>query len=298
MAQREASGVAYNWVQAAHVDYFVTLADLEKAGGSIYIESLDLVLSLNGLADVPYHPHSLHGERQGLMPPSVESEEHFHYRIEIHDQDGNFGDRFINVGGEVFNIRTNRSGKRRNGVYVIGSAPVMSANGHMPERCHYLQLEDADKKLHLYQSYKEALTLGNPADVYKRELDELAHQNRLEEAENKREEARIKTEQRMRDAEFETLRRDFQREREIAAQEQARTDTRQRERQAQLDEFAHSLKLQEQESKIRAMREKELYESRSQSRKDWSEVLKMFPVALSAGLAAFIAWDKFKQQSK
>ncbi len=297
-AQPEVHGHAFNRMQSSHIDYFVSLADLEKAGGSIYLESLDLVISVVGLTDMPYHPHSLHGERQGLMPPTDSREHiHFHYHIEIHDQDGNFGDRFINVGGEVFNVKADRSGQRRNGVYIAGSPPVMSASGQAPTRCHYLPFEEAEKKLHLYLSYKEALTLGNPADVYKRELEELAHANKLEEAENKREEARIKNDQRLRDSEFEEMKRLFQREREIAAQDQTRIEARNKDRQAQLDELGHQLKLQEHELKLRAMREREEYESRSQSRKDWSETFKLIPVGISALLTIYIAYSKMKDKS-
>ncbi len=297
-AQREVSGGALNWMQSAHVDYFVSRAEIEQAGGSIYIESLDLLISLNGLSDVPHHPHSLHGERQGLMALTP-AEEHgnFHYRIEIYDQDGNFGDRFINVGGEVFNIRSNRSGARRNGVYVVGSSPVMSTSGHLEERCQHLTFEEAEARLHLYLSYKEALTLGNPADVYKRELEDLAHRNRLEDANNKREEARIKNDQRTRDVEFEEMKRNFQREREIAAAEQLRVEARNKDRQGQLDELAHQLKLQDHELKLRAMREKEEYESRSQSRKDWSETFKLLPVGVSALLAIYVTYSKMKDKS-
>ncbi len=95
--------------------------------------------------------------------------------------------------------------------------------------------------------------------------------------------------------EFEELKRLFQREREQAAHIQAQAEARLKDRQTQLDELAHQLKLQEHEMKLRQMREKEDYESRSQSRKDWSEALKLIPVAISAVLAAYIAYSKYSE---
>lgn len=272
-------------MQATHLDYFITLHELEQNGSSMYLENLDVVISLMPPAMAPCHPFSLQGAREGLMSPRSTGGG-LEYRIEIYDQDGLHGDRFINISGEVFCIRVNRSGTRRNGVYVYGHAPQSTVSGPTQERTHFYDFEEADQRLHLYQSYNEALTLGNPSDVYKREIEAAQHELKVNEA-------RAREEARLRDIEFESLKRAFEREREHFKADQARQERRLKEREAQLEDLEHQYRLHEHELKMESLRRKDVYEERSTTRKDWSETLKFLPAAIMLLAAGYGAYKKY-----
>lgn len=279
------SGVG--WMNVAHVDYFVSMADFQANGSSVYIDELDIVLSLNSLDETPFHPHSLHGVRDRLMPsPLDEVGQAFHYRVEIHDRDGVFGDRFVNVGGEVFPIKRRTDQRGRAGVYVVSSYPANTITGVTSQRVRHYTFEEADKALHLYHSALEAQTHGNPADLYKKELEDLAHQNKVEEN-------RMKAEARRRDAEFESRKRDWEMEQQEAKRDQLREERRLRDRAAELDALQNSYRLQEHQLKLDKLYRTDMYEQRSDQRKNWQESFKLFPVLLTLVAAGIAAYKKF-----
>lgn len=221
------------------------------------------------------------------MPsPMDELGQAFNYRVEIHDCDGVFGDRFVNVGGEVFPIKRRTDQRGRAGVYVISSYPSNTITGVTSQRARHYTFIEADAKLHLYHSALEAQTHGNPSDVYKRELETIAHQNKLDEN-------RMKAEARQQAADLEDRKRIWEREREEAKQDQLREERRLRERAAELDALANNYRLQEHQLKVDKLYRTEMYEQRSDQRKNWSESLKLFPVLLTLVAAGIAAYKKF-----
>lgn len=280
--QQEWHSTAAQSMSTAHLDFLMSLNDLESHGGSVYIESLDIVISLKSYDTTPFHPASLHGMREGLMSRTLESQAGLNYRIEIFDQDNVFGDRFVNIGGEVFLVPTNRSGTRRNGVYIFGNNPVLTKEHAQRDRCKFVPLCEADEKLRLYHSHNEALTLGNPSDIYKRELE-------AQQAQLKSEEIRIKAWSLERQSELDGFKREFERERELAKMAQTQEDRRLQERRAELDRLKHHMDLE-------GLYRKEGYEVRTANRREWTDVVKYIPVILTLAAAGYGAYKKYVEE--
>lgn len=287
LPNREFVNTGVGYMQTSHVDFFISLAELEQNGNSIYIDEVDIVLSLNSLEETPYHPHSLSGMRERSMPHDpARREEDFHLSIEIHDSDNVFGDRFVNVHGEVYLVRRRRDAIGRDGIYLFSNYPVMSTTGTSRQRVRYFTFEEADQKLQLYHTHREALTLGNPADVYRKQLEDLQQFNKVEEF-------RMKNEARERDAEFDRQKREWEREREEAKQDQLRQERRLREREHELDLQQATFRAREHELKMDALYRKEGYEVRSAARRDWYEALKYIPAVITLVATGYAAYKKY-----
>jgi hypothetical protein len=161
------------------IDYLIQYSDFADYGGSVYLPNLDLTLSILPVEDAPPHPYSMVGLRHAAAGEVVELTERkgLTYQIRIIDRLGRFGDRYANLGGEVFHIKAERNcADMQCGVYAVSNYPANGDQSLPQARTRYFKFDDASEQLHLYYTFNEAKTLGNPQDVYKRELDDKAHQ--------------------------------------------------------------------------------------------------------------------------
>ena len=281
---------AGRYPHAGLVDYVVQYSDFEDYGGSVYLSNLDLTLSILPIEDAPPHPYSLVGMRQSVAAEVEELVERkgLTYQIRIVDRLGRFGDRYVNLGGEVFQIRAERNCEDMQcGVYAVSNYPANGDQSLPQARSRYFKFEDVAKELHLYLTFNEAKTLGNPQDIYKRDLDERAHQQKLREQDWAREKA---------DWQRESDERKQQMERETHEAKMRLLDREDRVRQRE-----ENAARQEQENRVleqRIRRDqlilKEAYDNRSHDRKEVQEILKHLPMLIGGIGAIYIAIKKLK----
>lgn len=272
------------------LDYLISAREFEQMGGSVYLENLDLTLSVNEGPYVPSHPFSLAGIRKQLAAGVLAEEaKGLSYGIRIVDRLGRFGDRYVNIGGEVFQIRAERNNNEpADGVYAVSQLPA-AGMGQVPEqgRCVHYRFEDADKALQLYTTYNDAKTLGNPQDVYKRDLEERAHRLKLEDLDFKERKAKWERESDERKRVFET--------------EQHEAKMRLMKREDQVRDREHNLTIQEQDFRYReaqlkrdTLELKDRLDNRSMDRKETIEILKHIPLLITGIGGIVLAIKKLK----
>lgn len=153
----------------------ILLGDLEKHRNEIYVHEHDLVVSLYRGIEAGPHPYSPLG-RALDMTTAMEREQNskaFCETIRIVDNDGSYGDRFINRNKNVYRIEAVRDATREDGVWVIRNKPF--ENTRLPSKIGWRRytFEEADTILELYKTYAEAEHCGDADYKRKQELMEL-----------------------------------------------------------------------------------------------------------------------------
>jgi hypothetical protein len=196
----------------------------------------------------------------------------FRYSIEIIDNAGKFGDRYLNIGNKVYRAPAQKDHERRDGVYVVSNEPVEGQIEMSERKVQLYSFEQAKEQLGLYRTPEEAMNLGDVSQAKKEELLNLEHQIQVEKAELARERQ--------------------QHEKEMLDKEKALKEAEEaRDRNARvIDEMRSE---QEHRQKLERERVKDYYEDRSYERKDSNETLKFLPtliLGIGAAVAAVFKW--------
>lgn len=161
-----------------YLDTVITYDDLRKCSGTVYSRETDLVVSMAGSGTRHVHPHSLEhyrctrlvNELNGNNPASLV------YKIEIVDNFGRFGRRFVRIASEVYAIDPIKDVIRRDGVYVTKNTPSLGNVSYSELHETYYSLEDGEKELLLFRSYEEAKVDGDLSAQRKKEAADLEYQ--------------------------------------------------------------------------------------------------------------------------
>jgi hypothetical protein len=255
------------------LDYSLTVEQLRQFGGSVYYHEVDCVFSLLSLEHSPPHPHSPAGRNLCLIDADGDGNmTGFRYSIEIIDNAGKFGDRYLNIGNKVYRAPAQKDHERRDGVYVVSNEPVEGQIEMSERKVQLYSFEQAKEQLGLYRTPEEAMNLGDVSQAKKEELLNLEHQIQVEKAELARERQ--------------------QHEKEMLDKEKALKEAEEaRDRNARvIDEMRSE---QEHRQKLERERVKDYYEDRSYERKDSNETLKFLPtliLGIGAAVAAVFKW--------
>jgi hypothetical protein len=263
------------------ISYFIPKEDIEKKGGSLYLYELDLLVSTLNDCYTPFHPFSEVGYRNIMMMNEEASNtvEDFGFSIKIVDSAGIFGDRFINISGMVFRIKTRYYyDGLMDGVYFV-SSPESHGNivTGKPNSIKYT-FEEADEKLKLYRSQEEAETLGDVEAQRDKELKKLS-------IEVKERDMQIKKEKIEFEHQMELNRRELENE------------FFEKELQYKKDEMERDIEIKRLKARLEeeSFKRKDYYEERNHQRKDTTESLKYIPALLAvftAVLTAAVALNK------
>ncbi len=221
-------------------DFTIYQDDIRRNGGSLYVVGLDLVVSLLPPHLAPLHPYQMACRREALLHTDhiLNKDSGFHYQIKIVDKAGQFGQRYININGEVYAVPVIRETTYQDGVYIVSTHPSPTGEVFVYPRADYYQFEDAEKKLALYRTALDAETLGDPQSAFKRDLDARANQLKLSEHEMRVEKQQIEREALRRTSEFEQRKAQWERE-SVERQHQLELSERAwKERKHQLDQEA------------------------------------------------------------
>ncbi|MNU19556.1 hypothetical protein D3C71_77850 [compost metagenome] len=244
------------------LDYPMSFDELRRYGGSVYHNELDCVISLLPLAEAPLHPHSEAGRRSQTVvsSPVTHGGPSFAYAVEMVDNFGRHGPRYLNMNGQIYKITPKKDSTRRDGFYIVSNMPTEGDRATDEVVVTHYPFELGESDLSLYESYSEALNLGDTSLTRKEELASLEHSNRVMAADMQR------------------MRSDHERE---MLEKQARMKELEMERDRRAADYAE----QEQNMAQERAEMKDKYEKRSYERKDNSEALKVLP-SIIVGLGA------------
>lgn len=270
-------------VQAVWVEYHIPVSDFDAEGGVLFLQNLDLQISILDQASTAPHPFSMLGQRnrdafdfkEEMAPKGV------FYGVYIRDRDGQYGSRFININGAVYGVRIIQDESTdRDGVYVVTTGRTTSSFVNNRAFVEYYTFDEADEKLGLYQTFKEALTLGNPVERYKREQDERIQKLRNDEIAFKEERAEVDRQiERNKDK---LKRRIVEYEHEL-------------QRIQQLNKLIDAeLNRRDQIYRREMMILKEVLELRGYERRETSELIKMIPTIITTAATWVAAYKKIK----
>jgi len=305
VAWRKAMGISrdedrrpqYGRESQASVIHYIDEQDLIDANGSYYVRELDILVTIaDGSGRLPPpHPYTRLGAIDTANQEAVsdaESRGSF-YALRIVDRRSQFGNRFVNFSGRVCFVKAETVCDDRldDGVYLTVSKGTNHRSAGVKHETEYFSFSEAKERLPIYQSYEEALTLGNPDEVRKRELEELRYS--LE-----REKIRFNEEQ------LETKTRLAREEEKIAEKrrEHEREITRRRDeleaRRMEQDEREFHFRRRETELKTEQLIIKNRLDERSDTRKVWLEVLKFIPAVIGGIITVATAYSKIKESGK
>jgi hypothetical protein len=254
------------------IDYSISIPEIKRYGGTVYFHEVDLLISLMDQDEAPDHPFSEEGMNSTVASDHLQPNTRFGFTIEIIDNLGKEGDRYINISGKVFKIVAKSDPRKMDGAYVSWNAGV-SGRLDIPEaKAKRYDMSDADVEFKLFRTYAEAMNFGDLSQARKEELAQLEHDNLALKASLMKEKAVIEQKNLRLEADLKEVTQ--------------RYDAIKTERDMLLDKETHYQKLEE-------LKLKDHYERRSYDRKDGSEVLKVLPAVVVGLGAVFMAVKTF-----
>jgi hypothetical protein len=252
----------------------ITLADLEKHRNEIYVHDHDVVVSLFRGVEAGPHPYSNEGRALDLTT-SMErgvSKRAFCETIQIVDNSGKYGDRFINRNKNVYRIEASQDASREDGVWVIRNKPF--ENTRLPSTIGWRKytFEEADEILELYKTYAEAEHCGDAEYRKKQELLALEATLTREKTDLSEQKLRHLREQHNWEVEQSRLQSSFERQQAGYADEQFRAKM-------ELDRQKHFYERQMLDIK-----------SNFERRKDTADWMKQVPAVLGAIAVAWLGY--------
>lgn len=267
--------------RVCYVDYKIPEEDFDNNGGLLFLQSLDIQLSVLSAANTPHHPYSISGQRDRDAYALRQSKEiNTMYGVVIRDKDGYFGNRFLNINGEVYRVPVIRDGQEPDGVYRHVTGRTTGEFTVDRTAVEFFDFEEADKELGLYLTYNDALSLGNQAEKNKREYEEKA--NAFKQAE-----LQAKLHQSQADMAF------------AREKEAMRLHTAAREnvlRQLEISQQELEAELNKREGLLRRdiLMLKELSERSGYSRRETADMMKTIPMLITSGIALVVAIQKLR----
>ena len=271
-----AKNFAYGEPLTITLEYAIDLATLRKYGREMYHHELDCFITTKAPASLVFHPYSSEGMMQATIwshEPQKVKEGGAMYVVEIIDNTGVIGDRFLNIANEIYHVRAKKDSKREDGVYITRTDTTEGELGSNDVKVNYIPYlnpkgEETDlTAFHLFRSFTDAKTLGDLAGERKKQLTDLEHQ-----VQTGKRELELQKQHADRDRQIQ------ERENQRLNQEIIERDRRYKELETERERIKHELEM-------RRLREKDFYEDRSQRRKDSSELMKMLPGLLLGAVA-------------
>ncbi|EKD22573.1 MAG: hypothetical protein ACD_84C00042G0001, partial [uncultured bacterium] len=157
------------------IDYALTYEKLKSFGGTIYFHELDIVISANNFESAMPHPYSKEGRDLEFIVGSKGrfQESRFSYEIEIIDNIGRFGPRYINIGNKIFKLNPIKNLQKEDGIYVLSDSETTGELVTGKRDVNYFQFEEAEEKLGLFRTFEDARDLGDASSARKFEIAKM-----------------------------------------------------------------------------------------------------------------------------
>jgi hypothetical protein len=156
----------------------VSRAQIEEAGGAVYLRDLDIIVGFDKYRDDVLHPYSSGGIAKLLSKNFIHDAEGLTQRYLFVDNTGSQGSRWINTWYGVFELKPFANPQIDDGIHI-----TVNCMGKRDPYTEHLTLAEAEEKLGLQKSKSEAECFGRADVVTKakqaeneRELLSLKHQ--------------------------------------------------------------------------------------------------------------------------
>lgn len=154
------------------------LSVLDELGGSVYLYELDLQLVVQqrqtDRIDHPYGPNeTMKRAFMGLVPHLSDDTLVFSLKAVDNSRTSARANRFINLGGEVYQVPIERDEKMTNGVHLLCRNPVRMINDGTATKDVWQKsfgYDEADKLFHLYRTPEDALHDGDREAILKQKV--------------------------------------------------------------------------------------------------------------------------------
>jgi len=140
----------------------LTLKELKSVGGRLYMDDLDIVISLAEPTAADHHPYS-RAAIEEYMALRWSDEASFMFRMYIVDNDRRYSSRYFNFNNRIYRIPVVYKDGVRDGVYVVHPPEVSSglaAHGPVKYDATHMTMEEAEKAYNLYATVADAETYG------------------------------------------------------------------------------------------------------------------------------------------
>lgn len=158
------------------LDTVVSLEELRQHGDSVYLDEVDVVVTLKQAPGIPAHPQSVLGRQYDMQRQARNTNPGnagFFYNLELIDNLDQYGPRYIRLGEHVFKLDVKRDRSRPDGIYLTSQKPVKGSVTVSGVHTQYYTFEDAQKTLGVFNNYNEALFDGDIASQRKREIQDM-----------------------------------------------------------------------------------------------------------------------------
>ena len=140
---------------------------MRENSGSMYLTGEDVVISSYGILDTVPHPYSFNTVHEDDFDKTLKKSTFgVGFKIEIVDNYGKSGDRFIYLGNRLERIRAQKNPHRLCGIYV--TRLVNSLADNLAEQSTIVSsydLNEGDEELGLFKTWDDALCKGDLAEV-------------------------------------------------------------------------------------------------------------------------------------
>lgn len=272
--------------KSATVSTVLTRADFENNGGTLYIENLDIVLSIKG-EGVLVHPYSEQGRQMELIRDTQGAglNDAANFTIRIVDNHRRLGAQFINLNGDVYRVPACEDHNMEDGIYVIRTGISQGDYAPSPPTVERYDFEEGREALRLFDNVQAAKVHGNVEAATKHQYD-LAMQ------ESKNEELKLKSDLRDKDRQLKEV--EFSLKQLVAQTEGEKQDfelTKLR-MEDEIRRQKHEIGLLSHRLEMANMQRKDYYDDRGAQRKDSSEMLKWLPLVIAGIGAAILGFRK------
>lgn len=244
----------------------ISYEELKNNKGGVYIKEHDLVIYIPDQHGFFIHPATVTKIVSGQFIDNSKFNEDFRFHVRINDPHNKIGPRFMNIGGEIYEVPITRDLSLMEGALISSSSKCSDYKfANVP-----MSLEDFDKRLIAFKSKEEAAELGNGAEIEKNKLVK----------EMKFLERDLAIEDKERQNDLNKSKHDLQ----VAQNDLKQSEIKHK---SDLERLTHILELKEHELELQSLKRKTYYEERSLDRKDSSEIIKWLPLVIGAGIALF-----------
>jgi hypothetical protein len=254
------------------IDYPVYLEDLKKNGGCVYSADGDVMVSVAGFENTPFHPFSKESNNIESIKQhiDIDKKHEIQFMVKIIDNHCATSAKFYNIGNNVYKVVPYCDNTQEEGIYFIGSSPVKSVKQNESKVIERHPLTAA-LSLGLFSTIEDAMCFGDPALQRKGALAEYEHKNLIS-----------KKELEASKMEFEKEKLEMEKEKRLweAAIDRDRLFREVADREREQRRLEEELEM------------KSRYEKQSYSRKNTSEIIKFIPAILAAATAVAVVVRK------
>jgi hypothetical protein len=173
-------GQVTSWkpMHGARIYHRLTLAALQEAGDSVYIQELDIVVTTHLNVSNIRHPFSRDGLMEAMRREN-EKDVSTVFEFFIVDNRRAIADRYMNFQGRVVRIHKRYMPTHAEGFYAKHPKPSTVGGVSVEYEIHHLTLEAAEKEYQLFKTPEEAQTFGFSKEALENETVRLKRETML-----------------------------------------------------------------------------------------------------------------------